>query len=255
MRRPSGTRTRPPRTRSLTGQWVMSRPAKAMVPPLGLVRPSTARSSDDLPAPLAPSTATTSPSARVMEIPRTACTRPYRTSSSCTASTVPLYRLGRRCAEINLLYQGVVANVLGAALGDLTAEIENDHVLAQRSDEMHVVLDDQHREPINTDLFELRLQRFGFRRVETGGRLVEQEQLRLRHQRAHQLDPLLHAVGKISDGRALVLDQCRVGQRRARRFAPPVARHEIDRLQYAAHTAIAAVLPDHDVFERAQVRH
>jgi hypothetical protein len=32
-------------------------------------------------------------------------------------------------------------------------------------------------------------------------------------------------------------------------------RHEIHRLQYAAHAAITAVLPDHDVFQRAQVRH
>src|SRR5262249_59271276 len=144
------------------GQRVISGPAKRMAPPHGLVSPSTARSNDDLPAPLAPSTATTSPSASVSETPRTACTRPYRTSSSCTASTVILHRLGRRCAEINLLYQGVVANVLGAALGDLTAEIENDHVLAQRSDEMHVVLDDQHPESTDTDLFELRLPPFRF---------------------------------------------------------------------------------------------
>src|SRR5262245_4466702 len=181
IRRPSGTRTRPPRTRALVGERVISRPAKRMAPPHGLVSPSTARSNDDLPAPLAPSTATTSPSASVSETPRTACTRPYRTSSSCTASTVILHRLGDRCAEINLLHQRIATNVLGAALGDLTAEIENDHVRAQRADEMHVVLDHQHGEAVDADFLQLGLKRLGFCRIETGRGLVEQEQPRLCH--------------------------------------------------------------------------
>jgi hypothetical protein len=76
MRRPSGTRISPLRTRTLVGQWVMSRPSKITVPPHGLASPNTARNSDDLPAPLAPSTATISPWASVAETPRTACTRP-----------------------------------------------------------------------------------------------------------------------------------------------------------------------------------
>src|SRR5215831_20857066 len=161
MRRPSGTRMRPSRTRALVGQRVMSRPPKRTAPPHGLVSPNRARNSDDLPAPLAPSTATTSPSASVSETPRTAYTRPYRTSSSCTANTVTLHRLGHRRAEIDLLHQWIATNVLGAALGDLTPEIEHDHVLAQRTDEMHVVLDDQHGEPTDADFLQLGLQRIG----------------------------------------------------------------------------------------------
>src|SRR6516225_1844853 len=257
MRRPSGTRMSPLRTRTLVGHCVMSRPSKITEPPHGLARPSTARSSDDLPAPLAPSTATISPRASVAETPRTAGTGPERTSSSCTSScTVPLHRLDGGRAEISLLHQGVLTDILGATLGDLAPEVENDHVLAQRPDEMHVVLDQQQGGAASaTDFLELRLQCLGFRRIETGGGLVEQEQPRLRHQRAHQLDVFLHAIRKAAHRRALVFDQSRIRERRACCFAPAVVRHEVDRLQYAAQAAIAAMLPDHNVFQRAQVGH
>ena len=82
---------------------------------------------------------------------------------------------------------------------------------------MHVVLDHhQGQAAARADALELRLQRLGLGRVETGGGLVEQEQPRLRHQRAHQLDPLLHAIGKAPDRRALVVAEPGVGERRAR---------------------------------------
>ena len=82
---------------------------------------------------------------------------------------------------------------------------------------MHVVLDHhQGQAAARADAFELRLQRLGLRRIETGGGLVEQQQPRLRHQGAHELDPLLHAVGKAADGRALVVAEPGVGERRAR---------------------------------------
>ena len=76
MRRPSGTSARCCRTRRLVGQRVMSAPSSMTLPSAAGSSPISALSSDDLPAPLAPSTATTSPSSTVSETPRTACTRP-----------------------------------------------------------------------------------------------------------------------------------------------------------------------------------
>ena len=77
----------------------------------------------------------------------------------------------------------------------------------------------------------------------------------MRHQGAHELDTLLHAVGKAADGRTLIFAEPGIGERRTRFFAPPVARHKTDRLQHAANASVAAVLPDHHVIQRAQMRH
>src|SRR5260370_40477587 len=189
MRRPSGTSTSPLRTRARVDSWVIARPANVTLPPEGLTSPSTARSSDDLRAPLAPRTATVSPLASWTDTPRTACTRPYRTSRSCTSScTVPLHRLGDRRAEIGLLDQRVLTDLLGPAFGNLTTEIEDDHLLAQRPDEVYVVLDD-HQGPLapRPEFLELRLQSIGFRRIEARSRFVEPKQPRLRHELAHEL--------------------------------------------------------------------
>ena len=139
---------------------------------------------------------------------------------------------------------------------DLAAEIEHDHLLAQRTHEMHVVLDQEQGDAVRAaGGRETLAQRVGLRRVEPGGGLIEQKEPRLRHQGAHKLDPLLHAVGQIADSGAFVVREVGVGERGARRLAPAVAGHEIDRLQNAAQSAVAAMLADQHVLERAEVRH
>ena len=62
--------------RRLVGQRVMSAPSSMTVPLDAGSSPINALSSDDLPAPLAPSTATISPAATLSDTPRTAWTRP-----------------------------------------------------------------------------------------------------------------------------------------------------------------------------------
>ena len=56
----------------------------------------------------------------------------------------------------------------------------------KRADEVHVVLDHQKVNAATlADIFELALQILGFGRIEASRRLVEQQQARSRHQRAH----------------------------------------------------------------------
>src|SRR5262245_48737720 len=143
MRRPSGTRTRLWRTRRLGGQDVISVPSSSTRPPLVGSSPMTAFSSDDLPAPLAPSTATISPGSTASETPRSAWTRPYRTWTSWSSRRMALLRRRGFQAEIGLSDQRIFADVAGRPLRDLAAEIEHDHLLAQRTDEMHVVLEQE----------------------------------------------------------------------------------------------------------------
>ena len=61
MRRSSGTYPTPTRLISWVGRRVISRPSKRMAPPVTSTRPTMALSVVDLPAPLRPSSETTSP--------------------------------------------------------------------------------------------------------------------------------------------------------------------------------------------------
>src|SRR3954453_19665968 len=206
MRRPSGTSTSPLRTRALVLAETMFRPSSITLPRQSRTMPKTARNSEDLPAPFAPSTAMASPWPTRIDTPRTACTRPYRTSRSCSSRRiVRLQALNCLRAEIGLPHQRVAADLLGRALSNLPAEVEDDHLIAQRPDEMHVVLDHHQGQVVaRADGLELRLQRVGFRRVEARGRFIEQKEARLGHQRTHELDSLLHAIRQAADGGALV---------------------------------------------------
>ena len=64
-------------------------PSTSTVPPLRRPEPCSAHSSDDLPEPLRPMSATTSPPARSRSTSRTATRSPYRTDSRRARSTVP----------------------------------------------------------------------------------------------------------------------------------------------------------------------
>jgi hypothetical protein len=66
-----------PREAIFTGEVpVTSRPSSSTFPPFGGVRPEMARSNVDLPAPLVPSTARTSPSSTSMLTSKRICVRP-----------------------------------------------------------------------------------------------------------------------------------------------------------------------------------
>ena len=76
MRRRSGTRATPARSMISGGRPVTSRPSTVTRPSLGTWSPAIARSRVDLPAPLAPISATSSPARIVNDTSRSACTEP-----------------------------------------------------------------------------------------------------------------------------------------------------------------------------------
>ena len=66
----------PARARRSVDRVARSRPSKRILPPQDRTAPMTALISDDLPAPLAPTSSTVSPSATAIETPRNAVTPP-----------------------------------------------------------------------------------------------------------------------------------------------------------------------------------
>src|SRR5881409_2628755 len=84
------------------------------------------------------------------------------------------------------------------SFGDLLAVIEDEYHLAESHDDLHVVLDEQHRLagiPQPRDGVEQIVEEGA---VHAGRRLVEQDQRRVGHEHAHELDELLLAVGEIA---------------------------------------------------------
>src|SRR4029077_6104637 len=159
MTRPSGTWVRPSRAIASAGMWSMGWQRRGMLPAAAWRRPLSARSVDDLPAPLGPSRASTSPSATVNERSRTAMISPYRTvrpstSSSGAPGTGAAWWRSRsahgnrtvRLPQIGGDHRRVVAHLLRLALGDEPSEVEHVDVVAHRHHQPHVVLDVEHRQ-------------------------------------------------------------------------------------------------------------
>ena len=92
----------------------------------------------------------------------------------------------------------VRAHRRGLALGDLLAVVEDRDVLGDAHDHLHVVLDEQDRQLalVAQPAHELG-EPLGLLRVHAGGRLVEQQQLRVRRERAGDLHAALVAVGEV----------------------------------------------------------
>src|SRR6478752_2350040 len=140
--RPSGTWAIPRPGISSGAVRVSSRPSYVALPDCARTSPVMVRSSVVLPAPLAPSTAVTSPRGAVKETSLRARTAPYDVESSLTSS------IGDRVAEVGGLHGRVVAHVGRAARRDDLAEVEDHEVVADRHDEVHVVLDEHHGHPV-----------------------------------------------------------------------------------------------------------
>ena len=79
----------------------------------------------------------------------------------------------------------------------------HDHVVAKPGHHVHVMLDEQDGDAVGDQAFQMLADLLGQRRVDAGDRLVEQDQLRLGHQGAADLEQLLLAArqigGRIAD--------------------------------------------------------
>ena len=93
-------------------------------------------------------------------------------------------------AEVGLDDAWVGGDLLERALRDLDAVVERDHAVGDALDDVHVVLDHEDRvAALDAELGDQLGDLLRLLRVHPGGRLVEQEQPRVRRRRAGDLEP------------------------------------------------------------------
>jgi hypothetical protein len=86
----------------------------------------------------------------------------------------------------------------GRPLGDLLAIVEHENLVAQPHHDLHVVFDDQDGLALVAQAPEHVQQLVEQRAVDPGGRFIEQDQLRIGHQHANELEQLLLAVREVA---------------------------------------------------------
>ena len=151
----------------------------------------------------------------------------------------------------------VLLDFLRRPLGDLLAVVEHRDAIGDVHDHAHVVLDHQHRELLFvSELVDEGREVRRLLRVHPGSRLVEQQQLRLRRERASNLESALVAVGEIAGDLVVLVAQAAELQQLAAAIARTLflatdARCADDRYQDPAFEP--RVHTHHDVLERGHV--
>src|SRR5438046_4210491 len=125
----------------------MSWPEKMIWPLRGSMAPATPRRLVVLPAPLAPMRVTISPSATSKEMSRTAGTSPYASSRFCTLRS-------KFTAKVGCDHRRVVLHFARRALAQRLAVVHDDDALGDDHDQVHVVLDDDHRDALSAHLLQ-----------------------------------------------------------------------------------------------------
>src|SRR5262249_41257984 len=120
----------------------MSRSLKRTAPARGGVRPMIERRVVVLPAPLRPSSTVICPGGTANETSRSTWLLPWNVLSPSTASSMSV-----EAAEIGLLNVRIAANLCRRALGDEPAEMEHADPIGEVEDDVHVVLDEDDRQP------------------------------------------------------------------------------------------------------------
>src|SRR5258706_14152547 len=197
MPRPSGAWLIPRITRRSARRLVMSCPSNRIRPEATGRSPEMARMVVDLPAPLPPIRATTSPSSTSRLIPCRAWIRPYSSVMLSISSSIGRY------PQVSRDHARVVTDLGRDPLGDLLAELQDYDPVADPHHQAHVVLDEQHGHPGIADLADQREEVRLLRRVEAGGRLVQADQARPGGQRAGDLQPPLLTVGQVAGDAAV----------------------------------------------------
>src|ERR1051325_1302875 len=142
MWRPSGTSATPRRAIRSGLEPRRERPWSRTSPEAILTTPITACSVDDLPAPLGPTRPTISPRPTSRSRPRTAGTPPYDTTSFSRTSAGS--DITARASQIGVRDVDVVPDLLGCALGERAALVEDVDPVADVEDQRDVVVDEQH---------------------------------------------------------------------------------------------------------------
>src|SRR5689334_14551845 len=150
------------------------------------------------------------------------------------------------------------SDLLRRTLRDLLAVVEHGYALRCAHHDLHVVLDQENRDrALLAERADEGEERGGFLWVHPGGRLVEEQQLRLGRERAGDLEPTLVAVGEVLCELVVRSSQPREGEQLARLLlglallAPDAGQPE-DRAEDAA--LQAGVHADQHVLERRHLR-
>jgi hypothetical protein len=163
----------------------------------------------------------------------------------------------RRRPEIRLDHALVPLDLLRGSLRDLLAVVEHRHAVGDAHDDAHVMLDEQHGEPLLlAQPADERREVRRLLRVHARRRLVEQEQLRLRRERARDLEAALVAVREVLPDLVVLAAKPRELEQLARtlpRLAllAPHARRPRDRAEEIA--LESHVHADEHVLERSHV--
>ncbi len=158
---PRGSATsRRPRWRAGSAPTDRGRQTRCAIRGLPGVSPLSARKIVVFPAPLAPSSTTSSPARTSNAIWRTAWKLPYDTVShgrSARWFTTTVQHEGSRrssVAQVRVEDGGVAADFVRRAFGDLLAVVEDHDPLAQLHHDLHLVLDQQDRDAAGGDRFD-----------------------------------------------------------------------------------------------------
>src|SRR5262245_53862866 len=135
----------PSAARAWRGSAARSCPSKVMRPCIGFRWPITVRINVVLPAPLRPTSPTIVPSATVSDRPRSATTVWIDTWMPSIVSTAnPSSFLQQLAGDVAAHVVGG-QRLVGHVVGDDAAAVERDHAVGVALDDVHVVLDEQHR--------------------------------------------------------------------------------------------------------------
>src|SRR5258705_7408712 len=146
------------------------------------------------------------PKTRLSPSDSSASTPPSRsqliTASSKKMSKIPKAAASPRSDSEVCLANAVTRQELGGAAGRVdAARLEQVRAIDHPEHLLHVLLDDQHGQTAGPDAIDQLEHLLDQNRRQPGGRLVEQEQLRLGHQRAadraHLLLAARHAAGEL----------------------------------------------------------
>src|SRR4030088_557173 len=120
----------PSRATSSGPRVLMTRPSNMTLPAVFRTVPEMARSVVVLPAPFAPSRATTLPSGTCSDTPCRALTDPYAAWTSVSSSSA--IGLG---PEVRLDHRLVLADLARRPVGDLPSEVQHDHAVRDVHDQ------------------------------------------------------------------------------------------------------------------------
>src|SRR5690349_9657 len=205
MPRSSGTQPRPARAR-LSGEALpRSAPPQVTVPSTCRCRPMTERRSVVLPAPLRPTSVTTSPGSTRRSTADRTLASPYQAERPET-SRVWSDMLFSGLPEVGGDDLLVVADLLVGALCEDLARLQDGHGVGERADHVHVVVDKDDR-PAVRHLLDEGDGAVDVLQPHAGGGLVEQQQPRVQGQRERQLEGALLSVGERSRGRTRAVRQ------------------------------------------------